>query len=179
MFFRVGRHLIQLRVGLRPPLRWEVEMALVESFALHTRVLADFFFKDKTRANKKTDARAWDYFPTREAWKKVAGDLPLWLSKVQNPDHNYGDKFGRELAHLGFHEASLSERAGGWPVAQINTELGRVVHAFVDHVDDAKVARHFKTALRREIPLAAVLGAGPHALGIGTRPETTRPLAYD
>jgi hypothetical protein len=150
LFFREGRALVRSRLELSPRMAWEVEMALVESFALHARSLADFFFKDKGR---RDDALAAHYFAPGD-WKAIRPEPGPWVLEVKHPEL---DRVGKEIAHLTYHRVTLAERAKGWPVAQIAGALGAVLRVFVENVPAQNVTPEFIEEAWREIPVFARL----------------------
>lgn len=79
LFFHEARVLTRARLELSLTLVWEVEMALVESFALHARSLVDFLFRDKGRSD---DAFAAHFFEPGEAELMVEG-WPLSFIQAQ------------------------------------------------------------------------------------------------
>jgi hypothetical protein len=146
LFFHEGRALMRARLNLGPQLVWEIEMALVESFALHARSLVDFFFRDKGRAD---DAFAAHYFEPG-AWAALRPEPGPWIHEVRHPDL---DRFGKEIAHLNYHRVTLAERAKGWPIAQIAGAVGAVLRLFIEHVSARRVVAEFNEQAWREIPV--------------------------
>jgi hypothetical protein len=53
LYFGLARRLARLRLSFEQAPPWETETAMVESFALHTRGLADFFFTTAGSANPR------------------------------------------------------------------------------------------------------------------------------
>jgi hypothetical protein len=171
LFFHEGRALTRTRLALTPSLSWELEMALVESFALHARSLVDFFFKDKGR---RDDAFAAHYFEPGE-WAALRPLQGPWIHEVKHPDL---DRFGKEIAHLNYHRVTLAERAKGWPVVQIAGAIGEVLLIFVRFVDQSRVLPHFKAHAEREIPGFARLDRWPGAIApVWPRASATQTLA--
>ena len=171
LFFHESRALTRTRLELTPSLPWEIEMALVESFALHARALVDFFFRDKGRAD---DAFASHYFP-HGVWAKLRPAQGPWIREVRQPAL---DRFGKEIAHLNYHRVTLAEQAKGWPVVQIAGAIGQVVWVFVSNVDPTRVPPEFKGRAEREIPAFARLGGWPGAIApIWPRASATQTLA--
>ncbi len=54
LYFRLARALTRTRIGIEAPQPWETSTAQVESFAMHTRGLADFFYRVKRSKNFPT-----------------------------------------------------------------------------------------------------------------------------
>ena len=181
-FFRVGRSLTRAAVGFGRPLRWEVETALVESLALHTRALSDFFYSRRrgTHRHQRDDAFAFDFFePRRERWFTIAGEPGPWVRSVRmygEPGTTAIDRFGSQIGHLNYRVVPVSDYARGWPVMQLAHELGAVVCAFADAVPDAKVSTDFKARTRGETPLTARLPTQRLPIALWTTPATPRRL---
>ena len=175
IFFRGGRALVRLHAGLGRPVRWEVEMALVESFAVHTRALADFFFQAKRGSRFPNDAFAIDYFDSPKNWIKLAGPPGHWLRAIRD-QRSQVDRFGAQIGHLNYGTHPLSEDATGWPTVQLMREMGSTLQTFIDNVPPQRVSDDFTMKARAEVPLAARLQGQPLALALWTPPATTRGL---
>jgi hypothetical protein len=178
VFFHVGRALTRWRLGLGRPLSWETEMALVESFALHTRALSDFFYTEK-RGRHADNAFAFDFFDHPQQWRRVAPPQGPWLSGIKRTARNPQDRvdrFGEQLGHLTFKQPAVSDYARGWPVAQVTHEIGVVLRAFIHAVADAKVASDFKNKAWQEIPAVARIPDDHKAIGLWAQPVSTRPF---
>jgi hypothetical protein len=158
VFFRVARLLMRLRLGLARPLPWEAEMALIESFALHARALSDFLYVLKGRTD---DALAADFFAPGK-WERLLPDKGPWLELVKRPGF---DRAGKEIIHLTYHRAPVSEEAQGWSVAQVSVALGVVVRIFIERVPKSRVTEAFLDGAWREIPAISRVewrpGVGP------------------
>jgi hypothetical protein len=152
-------------------------MALIESFALHTRALSDFFYVPK-RGRHRDNAFAFDFFDQPQQWQKIVPPQGPWLAAIKRASadpKDRVDRFGEHLGHLTFKRAAVSDYARGWPVIQVADELGVAVRAFVEHVDDSRVAPDFKAKAWRELPVGARLARVQKAVGIWAKPATTRP----
>jgi hypothetical protein len=171
LFFHESRALTRTRLELMPSLPWEVEMALVESFAMHARALVDFFFREKGRSD---DAFASHFFSHR-TWEKLRLSQGPWISEVRQPAL---DRFGKEIAHLNYHRVTLAEQARGWPVVQIAGAIGEVLWVFGANVDQSRVMTDFKVRAEREIPAFARLGSWPGAIApVWPRASATQTLS--
>ena len=182
VFFHVGRTLTRWQLGLGSTMTWEVQIALIESFALHARELNDFFYVPK-RGREPLNAYAFDYFAgEKRTWHGalVPAQGP-WLSRIKVAAKDPAarvDRFGKEIAHLTFEEAiPLTEHAHGWPVMQIANELGTVLRVFVQNVSGVKIDANFKTKALREIPLPARLERVEMGALMWARPIATRPTS--
>lgn len=180
VFFHVGRTLTRSQFGLGSKATWEVQTALVESFALHARGLGDFFYIPK-RGSYKESAFAFDFFDDDNlSWNDdLKPPQGPWLRRIKRGGSDPAgrlDRFGQEIAHLTFaDDISLAEHARGWPVVQIANEIGEVLRVFVDNVADATVVGDFKAKARREIPLAARLDNAGLGAGLWGRPLVAGP----
>jgi hypothetical protein len=169
LFFREGRTLTRSRLGLSPPLQWEIEMALVESFALHARSFVDFFFRDQGR---RDDALAAHFFSDNH-WTAIRPAPGPWIAEVKHPDL---DRVGKEIAHLTYHRITLGERVKGWPIAQIAGAIGYVLRVFLENVPAHNVTDEFLDRAWREIPVfVRVTPASVSAAPVWPRPIETRP----
>ncbi len=137
VFFGIGRALTRHRMSLGRPLSWEVEMAMIEAFALHARALLDFFTKETGRGD---DALAAEFFEPDE-WAKLRPMPGEWAHQIKRKRL---DRVGKQIAHLTYYK---DVRA--WPVVQIAGDLGRVLSVFVKHVPADHVADDFKAAAWR------------------------------
>lgn len=176
IYFHVSRTLSQIRIGFAPSPPWETETALVESFALHTRGLADFFFTFHG-SRHASDAFAFQFFDSPSQWRQLVGEPGPWLRRVRfRPERGSPeaavDRFGEQIAHLNFVTQPVSELARGWPVMQLANEVGRATSTFVTSVDDRLVHPSFKSMAWREIPVAARHDPDLTPLLVWTRPAS-------
>jgi hypothetical protein len=100
--------------------------ALVESFAVHTRCLHDFFWRDRTSKNFDADAFAAD-FCVPGHWEKVRGDLPPHLAATIKRK-----RFGAEVMHLTYKRISGVTEQKLWPCGDIYVELADVLAKFAE-----------------------------------------------
>ena len=176
LYFRLSRVLTRARIGIDAPQPWETATAQVESFAMHTRGLADFFYKFRRSPNFPDDALALDYFASGSTWQKLIGLPGPWLQRVWFRPERYSpeelvDRFGEQIAHLNYHALPLSDFARGWPVMQLAAEIGRAVAIFSAEVEPAKVVAGFRTKVWREIPVTAKTDDPRLFLAAWTRPS--------
>jgi hypothetical protein len=82
LYFRLTRTLTRIRIGFDAEPSWETSSAQVESFAMHTRGLADFFYSFK-RGRFDDDAFAFDFFDSPDEWRGIIGEPGQWLRRVQ------------------------------------------------------------------------------------------------
>ena len=179
VFFHVARRLTRARVGLGATDDWEVETALCESFAVHTRGLADFLFTFAT-SRHPDDAFAYHFFSNTESWKDLVGEPGPWTSQVRRrrakgQTSTTVDRFGEQVGHLNFRLAPVSDYARGWPVMQLASELGRSLRTFSDAVDPGLVSTRFKPKVLRELPAVSRIDTTYSPMGVWTRPHVVRP----
>jgi hypothetical protein len=94
--------------------------AQVESFAIHARALLEFFYKpDRPRPD---DALARHYCPRGWEPPKVGESLEVVKQRV-----------GKEVAHLTYGRALLTEEARLWKYAAIWLDLATVLRTFLEH----------------------------------------------
>jgi hypothetical protein len=142
-------------------------MALVESFALHTRALSDFFYVPKRSKRQPDIAFAFDFFDPPSLW--APPEQGVWLSRIKRParkPEDRTDRFGEQIGRLTFKRPALSDYASGWPVVQITNEIGAPLREFITRVDDAGVAPDFKRKALREIPAVARIDAERKAIAL-------------
>jgi len=176
LYFRLSRTLARVRVGFEPEPPWETSSAQVESFAMHTRGLADFFYTFK-KGNFDDDAFAFHFFKSAEEWRDIVGEAGPWLRRVRfkGSREERVDRFGKQIAHLNYDEDPVSDFARGWPVMQLSSEIGAALAQFTLTVDKAKVARDFKAKAWREIPAVAKLNDPSLPFVVWTRPSLRLP----
>ena len=183
IYFGLARALTRVRIGFDPEPAWETSSAQVESFAMHTRGLADFYFKfQRTGRHAKHDAFAFDFFASAEHWRRIIGEPGPWLRRARfQPEkgsaEEYVDRFGAQIAHLNYKASPASDFARGWPVMQLASEIGAATARFVAEVDDGKVAPDFKDKAWREIPVVARLEDAVMPLAAWTRPSLRLPAS--
>jgi len=100
--------------------------ALVESFAVHTRCLHDFFWRDRTNRSFETDAFAADFCASGQ-WEKERGDLPPHLAATIKRK-----RFGAEVMHLTYKRISGITEQKLWPCGDIYIELADVLARFAE-----------------------------------------------
>lgn len=175
LYFGLARLLTRIRLEFDSAPAWETETAMVESFALHTRGLADFFFtvQGSKNSRKRFDAWAIHYFMPTERWAEIVGLPGPWLRRVYlRPSSGVAgvDRFGAQIAHLNYREPPASELARGWPVMQIANDLALAVAAFVRNVEPALVGASFCDKVWRQLPVGARLNRPLLPLATWTRP---------
>ena len=117
-----------LRVKSKPELEWVYEMALLESFTLHVRVLTLFLFRQR---NKVDDVIAEDYMSSPELWKGKRGDEPRILAGAVT-------RIGKEFAHLtSSRKMALGEKE--WNPYEIVNEVNKALQQFTQQAVETRL----------------------------------------
>ncbi len=103
--------------------RDEVSNVLLESFAVHTRCLRDFFFGERDRRHPR-DAFARD-FCQPGAWESARGPIPPALAEL-----DARKRYGHEVVHLSYDRSTVPAGIKDWPVGKIMGELAALLNAF-------------------------------------------------
>ncbi len=109
--------------------------AMLECFLIHTRCLADFFCKKRT----KDDVIAGDYFSDTEEWKRV--DLTPYL-KANMP------RLNKALAHLSYERLDF-ERNKKWNVSQIRKDIESMWDKFLGKLPASR-RKWFESTIDRD-----------------------------
>lgn len=141
MLFRLADRLRASIDGEQLP--WEVEMACIESFAIHARVLEGFLWGDP-KPRFPDDAFASEFFE-EGVWEELR-------QRVQRDAiDNVGARAGHEIAHLSYKRtASTPDRT--WPFDVIASVFGRAFRLFLENVPPENVIADFETRLRATWP---------------------------
>lgn len=95
---------------------------LVESLALHTRVLIDFFYCDSKEHND--DVIAQDLLPSHINWDTLRPKLPGVLNEAKK-------KTNKQLAHLSTDRIILKKQGQkGWKTLDILNEMNKIIECF-------------------------------------------------
>ncbi len=113
---------------------WATRNALLESFTLHARSLADFFYPSRP---KPDDAIADDFFDD-DTWQRRGVPENSGWRRVRR-------RVGKEIAHLTYARQNPDEEAASWPHGQIFLELVAVVGDFVRLVPPGRLHPEFET----------------------------------
>jgi hypothetical protein len=144
MLFRLADRLRSHTDG-EEQLPWEVEMACIESFAIHTRALAQFIWRDRTGDRHPDDAFASDYFPP--------GEWATLRDRVQRSAiDGLSARTGHEVAHLSYKRTAIAEEERSWPFDVIAGVIGRAFRLFLENVSPDVVAEDFEGRLRGTWP---------------------------
>jgi hypothetical protein len=142
MLFRLADRLRASTDG-REALPWEVEMACIESFAIHARVLEDFLWGDP-KPRFPDDAFASEFFE-EGVWEELR-------QRVQRGAiDDLRTRAGHEIAHLSYKRtASAPDRT--WPFDVIASVFGRAFRLFLERVPPENVVADFEARLRATWP---------------------------
>ncbi|MFA4942011.1 MAG: hypothetical protein WC582_05515 [Patescibacteria group bacterium] len=106
--------------GVRPSLFWH--NLLVESLALHVRVLIDFFYCD--RKGESDDIIAQDLLPSSVSWSELRPQLPEILREAKK-------KTNKQLAHLSSSRIDLKKQGEkDWRILDIYNKMNDIIERF-------------------------------------------------
>lgn len=140
MLFRLADRL-RAHVDGRERLPWEVEMACIESFALHARVLMEFLWGDpKPSSRFPDDAFAAEFFPPGK-WAELRDRVQ------QSKLDGLAKRTGREIAHLSYGRTQATA-SRDWPFDVIAGVFGRAFRLFLENVSADVVVSDFEAQIR-------------------------------
>ncbi|EKE15675.1 MAG: hypothetical protein ACD_11C00115G0015 [uncultured bacterium] len=98
---------------------------LIESLAIHSRVLIDFFYGEKKKGGLyMNDLHAQDFMPDGVEWKKERSSQPQLFVDIK-------DKADKQLAHLSAWRAEFQRNGqNGWSANKILLEMEKVIQKF-------------------------------------------------
>ncbi|HEY1855581.1 MAG TPA: hypothetical protein VGG40_13440 [Solirubrobacterales bacterium] len=144
MLFRLADRLRAHSEG-HEQLPWEVEMACIESFAIHARALEGFIWADRKGGRYPDDALAADYF--------LIGAWATLRQRVQRSAlDGMAARTGHEVAHLSYKRSAKSEAERNWPFDVIAGVIGRAFRLFLEFVPADHVVDDFESRLRSTWP---------------------------
>ena len=94
--------------------------AMVESFAIHTRNLADFFYPKRTRPD---DVVAAHYFDSSDTWEKLCPPASEVLSAARK-------KADKEIAHLTYTRQKVTPEKKPWRFVELSQQIQPAIDAF-------------------------------------------------
>lgn len=145
MLFAVADRLRELHRG-DYALRWEVRMALIESFTVHARVLIEFLWHEPKPGGKRRfedDGFAADYFDTGQ-WQELRRSKEPAIEDVWK-------RAGAEIAHMSYNRSNEPDERE-WRFDQIAASIGRAFRLFLANVDGGRLVDGFEDRLRRTWP---------------------------
>jgi hypothetical protein len=138
-----------------PKTRSTLRNAMLEAWALHLRNLLSFIYDDRPG---KGAAVAADF--VNGDWQQLRGELPPVLRLART-------KASKEVAHLLYRRAKLSDGQRTWHLAPILVELSKVLHRFLDSVPDTRLQRDFGERALAALPDHGVT-MSPHGLSVAS-----------
>lgn len=94
---------------------------LIESLALHTRVLIDFFYGERKYPD---DIIAQDLLPNSVIWSNIRQKIPQILEEAKT-------KTDKQAAHLSLLRLELKEKGeNGWKFDKISQEMKKIIEIF-------------------------------------------------
>ena len=109
--------------------RSTVHNALIESFAIHARVLLDFLYEMERKQN---DAIACDFFDKDSIWRTACPPKSGSLAQVHG-------RVGKEVAHLSYARINVSEEMKTWRYIELAREIRATLNVFVDMVPAQRI----------------------------------------
>jgi len=98
--------------------------ALIEAFALHARVLYDFFY-GPSESRKPDDIGAEHFFSESEEWQTARPALNKdKIDAIRN-------RINKEIAHLTYMRQMIPYDSKDWPITELMQELNLVVERFL------------------------------------------------
>ena len=125
----LGRTRNMLRQG-EVPVAGELHDAVLESFAVHTRNLIEFFFG--TPKDRKDDVRAEHFFGDPTRWREIAGDKPPDFAEAQK-------RANKQISHLTYARVGLTQEEKGWLIADLGRKLLDLGVKFVAAADEDRM----------------------------------------
>jgi hypothetical protein len=143
MLFRLADRL-RISTDGKDALPWDVEMACIESFAIHARALEGFLWRDPNE-RFPDDAFASEYFDPG-VWEELR-------RRVQRSAiDDVAPRAGHEVAHLSYKRLKESAVDRAWPFDVIAGVFGRALRLFLENVPPDRVAADFEARLRSTWP---------------------------
>lgn len=138
-----------------PKTRSTLRNAMLESWALHLRNLLSFIYDNRPG---KGAAVAADFVDGD--WQQLRRELPPALRLART-------RASKEIAHLLYGRAKLSDEQRTWHLAPILVELSKVLHRFLESVPDARLQPDFRERAFAALPDGGVT-MSPHGLSVAS-----------
>lgn len=111
--------------------------AYIESFAIHLRLLLDFFYSDPKKSHKE-DVLAEHYFEEPSFWVKNRPHLSdEEISRIKG-------RVGTEIAHLSYKRLLLSDVDKLWPFIKLKMYVLNALEIFLKYVDNNLLSDSWK-----------------------------------
>lgn len=119
-----------------------VEYALLESFAIHARVLIHFLYP--SGKIDKDDVLAWDFFQRMGGKPQDWPDEPVSFKTART-------RVNKEIAHLTYHRQRVKPEDKGWFYAKFGEEILTIVNHFLAAIppDLENTASHDMTGVKK------------------------------
>ena len=101
-----------------------LENAVIESLALHSRILLKFLYDDNPKGD---DVIAEDFFDPPETWRNLRPAKSKLLETI-------GPRVGKEVAHLTYARQEVTPEKKKWYFAPITDEITKILNCFLEHV---------------------------------------------
>lgn len=126
-------------------LPWLEHIVTLEACVLHARSLVEFLFREPSgKVTWRDDGLAAHFFAPGE-WGRLCPPRESTLDRVSK-------RVGKEIAHLNYGRASITDELKTWPFAQIAAAVGRPLRVFIDHVPESRVVPNFRDRVRTAFP---------------------------
>jgi hypothetical protein len=127
-----------------------VKYALIESFAIHTRNLIDFLYKDPI----KDDITAGYFLDDQEIWRSKRPEKSSFLGDIRF-------RANKEVVHLTGTRYDVNEvESKPWPYSKIANEINQIFREFIQLVPSQRLSLEMKSAVES------------HQLTISQKPST-------
>ena len=110
--------------------------ALIESFAIHFRNLADFFYPSKVRDD---DLTAADFYDTPNKWNPTAASKLLEESRV---------RANKEISHITYQRKGERDPTKAWEVGRLLHEIEALGQQFAATASRQKLHQNLITLLQ-------------------------------
>jgi len=146
LMMRRTQELLAIPLSLPENRFWPMRNALLESFAVHTRVLMEFFYEPVGKGKEANDARARLYCPNGTWTESMPNALEVVRAK---------DRVGTEIVHASLQRLDVTEQAKYWKHQQIRAVLERTLAKFLRMVDPRDLIDERTRTLLAPDPLQA------------------------
>jgi hypothetical protein len=101
-----------------------INNAILESYAIHVRLLIHFFFDD---SSQKDDVLASHYFGPQKQWKDIAPPYTNILKIAKK-------RADKEIAHLTYSRQKVTKEKKPWQFLPISNDLQLAINKFITSV---------------------------------------------
>jgi hypothetical protein len=127
------------------------ENAWIESFAIHARILMEFFYDDLPRTKQDQAVMAADFMPLTIIWKDCRPDPPPLLKAIK-------DRVNVEIAHLSYERRKrIRDEIRQWPFKEISFQIEAVIQKFLQVAWEDAFSDEMKKYKADKLPTAFVL----------------------